>query len=109
MGDIGDTPIRLDEYQFTLAEAAQVSGVAEKTVRNWIGRDVLKVGQKHFTGRLIFNFLDLVRLSVMNDLTTTVPLLPADAVVIAEMVAERAVERAIRNPETGELVEFEKG
>jgi len=104
----GDEPIHFEEYQFTLADVAFLSEVPQKTVRNWLARDVLKVGKKHFLGRWAFNVLDAIRLAVMRDLTTfaTVPL--ADAARLAELAASEALKSTIRNP-TGQLLSAADG
>lgn len=105
----GDTPIKLDEYQFTLTEAATVSGVPEKSIHNWMKRDILPIGRKHRLGRWQFSMLDLIRLATMHDLTQLVPLKPTDAARIADLVAKRAWERTERNLATGELRDLERG
>lgn len=42
----GDTPFDVDEYAFTVAEAAKVSQVSESDIRNWMRRGVVPVGKK---------------------------------------------------------------
>jgi hypothetical protein len=88
-----DGPVRLDDYRFTLVEAAALANVPDGSVRNWIKREVLQVGQLHFTGRHIFSLLDAVRLAAMHDLTIRVPLLPSDAVQAAEFLVREVVKR----------------
>lgn len=104
----GNTPINIHERQFTMAEAAFLTGNVEKNIRNWRAREVLEVGEKHFLGRLAFSYLDLVQLTVMRDLTAlSFPI--ADAAAMAEAVAMRAVELGMRDPVTGRLVEGADG
>jgi hypothetical protein len=110
MFNAGDTPIYFKEYQFTLAEAAAVSGVSEKNIRNWLARDVLKIGKKHFLGRWLFNFLDLVRLTVMNDLTQQVAMQPVEASQIANGVGiTDLVYEMTRRDATGQLLDGKDG
>ena len=108
MADLGDIPIHFDEYQFTLADASFLSGVPQKTIRNWLARDVLRVGKKHFLGRWTFSFLDAVRLAVMRDLTTIVTLPLADAARLADLVAEEVVKHARRDA-SGKLLNVKDG
>ncbi|MBF0391900.1 MAG: MerR family transcriptional regulator [Alphaproteobacteria bacterium] len=110
MVDPGDTPIVFAEYQFTLAEAAALSGVAEKTIRNWLAREVLKIGKRHILGRWLFNVIDLVRLAVMNDLTQQIAMPPAEASQIANAQGiTDIVGRMTMRDESGQLLESADG
>ncbi|CAN7495157.1 MerR family transcriptional regulator [Rhizobium sp. LjRoot254] len=78
-----------DLYRFTLSEAASVSTISEMTLRNWISRDVVKVGQKHRLGRWLFSGADIVRLRVMGDLIAVASMPPAQANEVADLVVAR--------------------
>ena len=106
----GGRDIHLAEHQFTLAEAAMISGVPEKTIRNWLARGSLPIGLKHRLGRWLFSTLDIIRLRVMNDLTQNelVPMKPTDAAHLAAVVADRAMRATFRDPATGELDDLKR-
>jgi hypothetical protein len=91
-----DHAISLDERTYTTAEVAFLSGVAEKNIRNWTApaRNVLQVGERHFTGRVVFSLLDAVRLAAMHDLTVRVPLKPSDAAGAAEVLVRYVAEHS---------------
>jgi hypothetical protein len=92
--DSGDTPIRFDEYQFTVGDMAFLTGVPQKTIRNWLDRKILNIGTKHFLGRWVFNFLDAFRLRTMRDLGIRLAM-PLDAAAhAAECVANLAGDLA---------------
>lgn len=78
-----------DLYRFTLSEAASVATISEMTLRNWISRDVIKVGQKHRLGRWLFSGADIVRLRVMGDLIAVASMPPAQANEVADLVVAR--------------------
>jgi len=88
MASIGDTPFDPSDYSFTVAEAAQVSGVTEMQIRNWIRRDVTTVGKKNRLGRIMFNALDIVGLRVVGDLGHLLNVDPSASIPIAAQVSE---------------------
>lgn len=108
----GDRPIVYDDADFTMSEAARLSGVEEKTIRNWIARDVTDAGTK-FGGRWAFSFNDILKLKVAGYLVGSLCLEASAAAKIAKeagrMVAARALEQSERNPATGKLIELETG
>lgn len=104
----GDTPINIHDYRFTVAEAALVTGNVEKNVRNWLVREVVDIGERHYLGRWVFSYLDLVRLEVMRDLTQ-LSVSAAEAGQVAEAAALRAVELGVRDSVSGALVEGADG
>jgi DNA-binding transcriptional MerR regulator len=109
MTDFGDTPIHLEEYQFTVADVAFLSGVPQKTIRNWLTREILKVGKKHFLGRWTFNFLDVVRLRTMYDLAVRLAVPLDTAAIAAEHVAKLAMDTTKRDARTGKLLDDRDG
>jgi hypothetical protein len=77
--------IDLEGYSYTLPEAARVSDVAERNLRNWIDRKVLVVGKRHFSGRWMFNLLDCLRTNVCHDLITRSAIEPKHAAKLASL------------------------
>jgi hypothetical protein len=108
----GDRQLDMQEPQFTFGEAAQLAGVDEKTVRNWLARDTLDVGSKN-AGRWEFSYMDVLQLKVAASLSTSLFLEPSVVGKIAKeaanMVSHRAMQASERNPETGKLIELETG
>ena len=108
----GDLPIYLSESNISMADAARLARIEEKTIRNWIAREVLDIGQK-IGPRWTFNFLDVLQLKVAAYLVRSVHMEPMMAAKIAphigKFVADRAVQSTERNPITGRLTEIETG
>ena len=94
---LGDVPIRLTEPMFTLPDAAFLSGVPEKSIRNWMARDVLRIGQKHFAGRWTYSVLDVLRLSIMHSLAVNISLPVRQAAHVAEVAATIATDSTTRD------------
>ena len=92
-----DGPVLLDERRFGTGEVVRLSGVAEKQIANWHARDVLRLGELHFTKRRVYSLLDAIQFAVMADLTQRVPLKPSDAKAAAEYLARYVVEQAPRD------------
>ena len=91
-----DNPNHLDPKQLTLAEAADLAGLPETHIRNWLARGLFHLDE-HFTGRLLFSVLDVVRLTAIHDLTERVLLGPTVASQAAELLARHIRERAPRD------------
>jgi hypothetical protein len=105
----GDEPISLLLRQFTLPEAAALSRVPQKSVRNWISRDVLRIGERHsFLARWMFSVLDVIRLRVMHDLCINLTFNPRDAARIADLVANLAMDETKRDA-SGRLIDGADG
>jgi hypothetical protein len=85
----GDKPIHLGHPQFTLAEAAWLARVPEKSIHNWLHRELIQLGQRS-PGRgrpWLLSIRDVVRLTVLFDLCVRAQICPlADAARIAEFV-----------------------
>ncbi len=80
-----------------MGDAAFLSGVPDKSIRNWMVRDVLRIGRKHFAGRWIFSVLDVLRLSVMHNLTVNMSFNPKHAAEVAEIAATIATDSTARD------------
>ena len=110
MSDRGDVlRIDMEGYSYTLPEAARISDVAERNLRNWIDRKVLVVGKRHFSGRWMFNLLDCLRINVCNDLITRSAIEPKHAAKIASLdrLVVMAHQYASRpGPEITKKIEF---
>ncbi|WP_395708545.1 MerR family transcriptional regulator [Reyranella sp.] len=108
----GPTPIHFDRSDITMSDAARLARVEEKTIRNWIARDMLNIGQK-IGSRWTFNFYDVLHLKVASYLVSCARMEPAVAADIAphvgKLVSDRALQKSERNPRTGKLVEHEAG
>ena len=108
----GDRPIDFSAPEFSLAEAARLATLEEKTVRNWIARGVMPVGKK-IGGRWGFTFLDVLAMRVASYLTNSLYIEPSVAAKIApeaaRYVQQRAIQSSERNPATGNLREMETG
>ncbi len=89
-----DAPIGLEDTQFTTAEIVEISGVPDKSIRNWLHRGLLEVGEIHFSGRRLYSLVDAIRLTVMQSLTNRVPLKPTDAVDAAELLVRYVLKHA---------------
>jgi hypothetical protein len=100
---IGDTPIRLAEHQFTLADAAFLSGVSDMSIRNWMARDVLDIGRKHVLGRWLFSLLDILKLCIMHDLAVRMAFNPRHVAGVAGVAVTIALDSATRDPSGGLL------
>lgn len=106
----GSQLISVVEYEFTLGDAAQFAGVSDKTLRNWIDRNVIKVGKRSILGRRMFCLLDIIRISICNDLVQQARLEPSAAASIAGSPAiEDIIKQMTARDESGELVEAKKG
>jgi hypothetical protein len=92
-----------NEFQFTLSEAANVSGLSEKSLRNWVHREVVNVGGMHRTGRRLYSVLDIIELKVMAELTNAVAMPPTNAASLARYARDRCLEMSLRD-ESGELL-----
>ena len=65
----GDTPINAYEPTFTQREAAELSGVDNATINNWILRGFIKlteVKDRRLAGRRLFAIADVAALEGMN-------------------------------------------
>lgn len=101
----GDVPIRLTEPQFSLPDAAFLSGVPHRSIRNWMARDVIEMGQRHFTGRWQFSMLDVVKLTVMHDLAVRMGFNPKLAATVADAAADIVMKSSARDA-SGELLDL---
>lgn len=88
MSNIGDLPFDPTAYDFTVAEAARVSGVSEADIRNWMRRDVVPVGKKSRLGRIMFSALNIVQLRVIGDLNRMLGVDPSSANPIANQISD---------------------
>lgn len=108
----GNFTIDLEESNISMADAARLARVEEKTIRNWIAREVLEIGQK-VGPRWTFNFYDVLNLKVASYLVRCVRMEPVMAAKVAPhiglLVSQRAMQSSERNPVTGKLVEEETG
>lgn len=106
----GDTPIFFDRYDITMSDAARLARVEEKTIRNWMVREVIDIGQK-IGPRWMFNFYDVLNLKVANYLVRCARMEPQVAAIITptvgKYIADRAKRMSARNPSTGQLNELE--
>ncbi len=84
-------PLRLGDYILNSAEVCRLAGISDRTLRNWILREVLPAGGR-VGGRLAFSLADALRLAAMHDLTARAQVPPAIAVKVAE-VAVREIRR----------------
>ncbi|MEF2548904.1 hypothetical protein VQ045_17230 [Aurantimonas sp. E1-2-R+4] len=101
----GDAPVDFGEYQFTMAEALDVSGINEGVLRSWLSRQVVDVGRKHRKlGAWLFNGLDLMKLRTMADLIATTGMQPVHAEKVAGLVVDRFLAMSTRDAATGELL-----
>jgi Helix-turn-helix domain len=87
-------PIRLADYLFTTAEACRMSGLPEKSLRNWLSRGVLPQLGARFGDRLMFSLIDVLRFAALHDLTSRVLMPPADAAGVAELAVRQIVNNA---------------
>jgi hypothetical protein len=94
---LGAMPIHLAERQFTLGEAATLSRVPHRSIRNWMARDVIVLGERHFLGRWMFSVLDVLKLAVMHDLCVKMTFSPSIAAKLAEAVAQVAWDSSKRD------------
>lgn len=101
----GNTAVDFTQHQFTLDEAAKVSGVAPMTLRNWLARDQEKlgIGQKHKLGRWLFSGVEIIRLRVMGDLSLC-GVQPSMSSVVSKLAEKRFTQMSARNA-AGEIVE----
>lgn len=106
--DPGDVPIQLTERQFTLPEAAVLSRVPQRSIRNWIARDVIQLGERHFLGRWMFSTLDVLKLAVMHNLCVEMTFSPPIAARVVEMVAQLAMD-STRRDASGALLDDADG
>ena len=100
-----DGPVRLDERQFTLREAAFLADIPLPNVRNWIDRDIVKAGT-NLAGRASLTLLDIAHLMVLHDLTINVPLGPTLAVQAADRVAGYIEAHSPRDAAGGLLLDL---
>lgn len=92
MKNAGDRPFYPQEPNFTVAEAAKVSGVAEADIRNWMRRNAVQVGTKNRLGRIMFSALDVIKLRVIGDLGRLIGTEPSASRSIADFVANHCSE-----------------
>lgn len=108
----GNKPIIFDAANISMADSARLARVEEKTIRNWLARNVLNIGTK-VGPRWYFSFYDVLHLKVASYLVSCARMEPKLAATIApavgKFVSERAMQMSERNPLTGELVEMENG
>jgi len=108
----GDTPIHFDLSNITMSDAARLARMEEKTIRNWIAREMLDIGQK-VGPRWTFSFYDVLHLKVASYLVSCARMEPNIAAMIAPVVgkcvSDRARQMSERNPLTGRLREQETG
>jgi hypothetical protein len=100
--DIGDVPIDFRMYQLTVRDAAALSGVPERTVRNWEAR-VSGIGIGYRTWRhLRFSLRDVIQLHVMFYLAIRLGIALEHAVRIGSFAAEMVCETVL-DPATGKI------
>jgi len=108
----GNTPIIFDRYDISMSDAARLARVEEKTIRNWMFREMLDIGQK-VGPRWTFNFYDVLHLKVASYLVRCARMEPGIASkiapVVGKYVSDRALQSSERNPITGQLRELETG
>ncbi|WP_275788543.1 MerR family transcriptional regulator [Pararhizobium gei] len=86
-----------DDYRFTMAEVVGESTTNLMNLRNWMARDVIRIGQKHKLGRWLFSLQDVIRVRVIENLTKLTGMAPADANPIADHVVARFRELVSRD------------
>lgn len=82
-----NTPIDPRGYEFTVADAALVSGVSQNDIRNWMRRDVVSVGKKSRIGRIMFCPSDIVALRVIGDLNSLLSVDPSASKPVATYIS----------------------
>jgi len=92
MAPFGDTPFDFNDYAFTVAEAADVAGVAELDLRNWMRRGITTMGKKNRLKRIMFNAKDIVALRVVGDLNRLLRVEPSMSLPIAARISEHFSE-----------------
>lgn len=101
--EIGDKPIDFKAYDFSAREAAALSLVPERTIRNWEYRRIsgVQIGRRTFVGRLQFRLVDIVTLHVMHYLSSCMGFSPENAAPIA-LAASELMCFAVEDPATGQ-------
>jgi hypothetical protein len=82
--------------EFLIPDAALLARVPEGSLRNWLARDVMRLGIRTSAGRVLLSLLDILQLEIMHDLAVRGGFKASDAAQIAEIAAER-----VRNHGTG--------
>jgi hypothetical protein len=102
----GDEKIDVHARAYSLAEIAVLSNVSAMSVRNWLVRVRMNVGQKSWAGRWRFSLLDGLRLSVLQAICVRADLVELeDGAKIAEAVVEEAL-KFLRQPPSGQRENF---
>lgn len=86
----GDTPINVDEPQFTQREASEVSGAPMKTINNWLDREFFSLTQsddRRLAGRRYFSIRNIVFLKAMQHCSDRLSLAPSLASQLANKCA----------------------
>jgi hypothetical protein len=89
----GDVPVDINERRFTLPDTAFLARVPDKSLRNWMARSIITIGDKHWpSGRWYFSVIDALRLKTMHSLCVRPGLDfgPTKAAIIAELVVNAA-------------------
>ena len=73
----------VDRPNYTVKEAAEASGFAEKVLRSYLDRSTFHIGtkEKHPINRWLFSHVDLVRWRIVRGVLELGPMGPADAKV----------------------------
>ena len=102
-------PIYLDEHRFSTAEARALSGISVKALENarLSSRSHvafgIRGGRGRYGGELRYSLLEVLQLATLHDLTTRVHMRPADAMAVAEILADEVMRRA-RRDSTGRAI-----
>jgi hypothetical protein len=96
--------IRGDRAVFSTAEAATMSGVAEKTLRTWMARGMVAPSGRTAEGRRRFNLLDGIRLSVAHNLIKQVKIPTTGALNIARRVVADIVAAAEKDSDGSPVI-----
>jgi len=97
MGRKFDDTVPLLEIAWTLNEIVAISGVKESSIRNWMVRGNLDLGEKHFGGKSYFSLIDALRVAAMQGMTSRAGIKPSDAKTASEMIVCEIVKRAPRD------------
>ena len=91
----GDVPVNIEAHCFTLPDAVYLTGVPELSLRNWLARKTVGLGNKdRLTGRWLFSVLDALKFRVMYALSVRkgMDVGPRNSAIIADMAANAARE-----------------
>jgi hypothetical protein len=87
----GNTPINVFEKQFSQSDAAEVTGVPNSRINNWIQRGQFKLDVTETEGgrsRRFFSVFDIATLFIIDRIATGLEASPAIATVAADALRE---------------------